>query len=210
MVMKNKKIFLILLICIIFISTGVVAVWYLISDEGVGPLEDRREPENLIRDEGEMLLTEEQQQFLKESILEIEFEEMNNAQRKSAWMLLNAMAEANFVENRQPGESGVFDMMWILGMLGIELIQEIGIVRYDNADVVEPYAIPNISGYFLARVIVEDGRIYYLHYDQTFGLQMVMQGSEYGKLVYSSASHFIRRGEIHVRAGFEGMISPIY
>ena len=210
MVMKKKKIFLIPLICIVLISMGIVSVWYLTSDEEVVPLEDRREPEKLIRDEGEMLLTEEQQQFLKESILEIEFEEMNNAQRKSAWMLLNAMAEVNFVERANTGESGVFYAMWILGMLGIELIQEIEIVRYDNDDIVEPGRIPNISGYFLARVIVENGKIYYLHYQQVTGLQMVMQGSEYGKLVYSSASHFIRRGEIHVRAGFEGMISPIY
>ncbi|MCL2383766.1 MAG: hypothetical protein FWC79_06545 [Oscillospiraceae bacterium] len=200
--MKSRKMFLILLISIILISIGIVVALCLLNEKEGVLVQDRKESEQLIHDEGPMLLNEEQQEFLKSSILEIEFEEMNNAQRKSAWMLLNAMAEINFVENRQPGESGISYMMWILRMLGIELFEEIEIISYDNAHVVEIGRLPGVSGYFFARLIVENGEIYYVHYHQTIGLQMVIKGSEYGKLVYSSLSHFIENGEIHVREGF--------
>ncbi|MCL2354676.1 MAG: hypothetical protein FWC68_02110 [Oscillospiraceae bacterium] len=204
MVTMNRKMFLIVLICIIIISVGIVVAFYLINEEEVMPLEDRRKSEKLINDEDEMLLTEEQQQLLKDSILQELFEEMNNRQRKSAWMLLNAMDEVDFVEHTHPGESGVFNVMWILGMLGIELIGEIEIVSYDNDDIVILGEGPsNVLGYFVARIIVENGEIYYLHYHQTLGLQMVIKGSEDGKLLYSPISHSIRGREIRVKRGFE-------
>jgi len=55
------------------VNLGVIAVFYLINNKEVLPLENKKESERLIDDEDEMLLTEEQQQILKNTILEPEY-----------------------------------------------------------------------------------------------------------------------------------------
>ena len=145
MVMKKRTVFIIILICVVVISFSIVGIFHIINENEVIPMEYEKNSD-VVGEEGPMLLNEEQQQILKDSILESEFEEMNNVQRKSAWLLLDAMNEINFEENTYPGESGVFHAVWILERLGIEAIEGIDIVRVEEG-------FHDLSGDFIARII---------------------------------------------------------
>ena len=77
MVIKNKKTVVIILICVLVISLGIAGILYLMNDRSYNTLENG---------EDEMtLLTEEQNQLLKDSIFHGQFEQMNEIERKSAW-----------------------------------------------------------------------------------------------------------------------------
>jgi len=191
MVIKNKKTVVIILICVLVISLGIAGILYLMNDRSYNTLENG---------EDEMtLLTEEQNQLLKDSIFHGQFEQMNEIERKSAWLILNAMAEINFIENTYPGESGVANAVRVLGLLGIETIEEITIVRV-NEDV------DDLARTFVARIINEKNEPYYILYNRTWNLEMVTKGSERGEIIYSSATHIIIDGQVRLRRGFENMV----
>jgi len=190
--MKNKKVILVILICLVIISLGVVGAFYLINEEnGMAPARERGEI-TLEREGDEVLLTEEQYQLVKDSITQRQFERMSDIERKSTWLLLNAMSEIDFVENAQPGESLAATAVIILGVLGVEAIEEITIIEVaENVHFVDRT--------FMARIISDNNEIYYILYDPTWGLQMVIKDSEDGEIIFSRLTHIIIDGEVHER-----------
>ena len=186
--MTNKKILIIILICVLIIILSALSIFYLIR--GIRPSK-----------ESDIILTDEQYQLVRDSVFHMEFEEMNNVQIRNAWQLLMAMEEIGFVENRQPGQSGVAGATRILDALGIE---EVGTI--DNMWIEE--GINDNVRTFVAIITSKDNEVYYISYNQILGLQMVRKEGESGEVLYSAATHYIVDGEIHIRAGFENMWNP--
>jgi len=179
MVMKRNKMILVVLISVLVIGTAIVSAFHLI-DGGDGMM--------LTEEEG-IELTAEQYQLLRDSILHVELEDMCNIERRNAWLILDAMAEIGFVENRSPSESGVSRATWILDMLGVGIIQELTVVRVSEG-------IHDLVDVLVIRILNTEGRTYYAQYNQTWGLGGVRKGSEDGEIIYSRIMHAIIDGQI--------------
>jgi len=179
--MKRNKI---ILTCMVIVSTIVVGVFHLVNE---------RSSMTQINGENDMELTEEQYQLLKDSILFASLEEMSSMRRGNSWLFLNAMREKGFTENRQPGESGVGLATWILELLDVGEIKDLIIDRLEEG-------IHDLADVLIIRIVNEQNSTYYIWYNRTWGLSMVRKGTEDGEMVYSSATHFIKDGEIHERA----------
>lgn len=170
MVKKNKKMLIIL--AFILLILAVTATFFL------------------IRNEGNMTLTQEQYQLLKDSILPLSLQQMNATERYNAWTILNSMRNIEFSENRSSGESGVSLATWILEMLNVGEIKDFVVVEKN----VECAA--NVSGIFVATFVSEGGDTYYIWYHQTWGLQAIVKGSRNGEIVYDRIFHTIVDGRI--------------
>ena len=178
MVMKNKKLILIILIVGLFTS-GVAlgaGVVYLITIE--------------TSDTNEIGLTAEQYQLLTISIMQSHLEELGNVEIRNAWKILDAMREVDFVENTYQGESGAAHATWILDMLGIGEIQELTVIE------IQERFPGDLSSMLVMRIINETSNVYYLFYDQTWGLGIVREDNENGEMIFGSLTHFIRDGQI--------------
>ena len=176
MVMKRNKMILVILICVLVICTGIVGAFYLIGgDDSIG--------------EEEIALTAEQYQLLRDSIRPIALEDMCNIERRNAWLILDAMAEANFVESAPQGQSPVSRATWILDMLGVGVIQDISAVRVSEG-------IHDLADSLILRIVNQEDNIYYIWYQRSLGLGMVTTESEYGEMVYNRVLHIIIDGQI--------------
>jgi hypothetical protein len=186
--MKRNKIILVIFISGLFIGAVVMGAFHFIDEEGPVPLESG---------EDEMILTEEQYQLLKDSIIPIELEQMSGIERRNAWLILNAMAEIGFVENRYPGESGIGSVTWILNLLGVGEIEELTTVRIDQED--EP-----LAGVLVIKIVTIEDSIYYIRYHQTWGIDMIIKESEDGEVIYDRFMHSIIDGRICEREYLRG------
>ena len=176
---RKKRIILVITIVVLFfggIAIGAGAVYLMIRPES-----------EIGRADG---LTEEQYQLLVDSMLRGEFEQMSDINRRNAWLMLDLMREVEFVENRYPGESGVSLATWILELLNIGEIQELEFVR------IEELHYGDLAADLLMRLLSEESNIYYIWYNRTWGLQLVIAEDEYGEIIYSSGWHSIRDGQI--------------
>ena len=175
---KNKKVILIITIFVLFfggIAIGAGAVYWMTRPEIV---ESGRE-------DG---LTEMQFQFLTTSVLSVEH--MNYVRRRNTWLILDAMREVDFVENRQPGQSGAGTAAWILELLGVGEIQELEIVDIFQMN-------PNdLSTLLTIRVVGEYGDVFYALYCETWGMGIVIADHIDGEWVYDSHTHSIIDGQI--------------
>jgi len=191
MVIKRKKLLALSLVCMLVFSAILFA--YLLGRQDYVPPSEPTPSAPTENGGNDMELTQEQYQLVKDSILPVSFDDMNAVERKNAWIILNAMREIGFIENRSQGESGVSVATWILEMLDLGAISDFTIVHYDN-DV--GYGV---AGHFIASFISENGGIYYLWYNQTWGLSAVTKGDRYGEAVYDRIFHTIVDGEIRER-----------
>jgi hypothetical protein len=188
MVMKRNKIILVILICVLIISIGVIAAFRLI--DGQDSIGEDSPPSMSVENGGaELELTEEQYQLLKDSILHEEIEEMSDIRRINAWFILNAMREIEFVENRSPGESGVGSATWILDLLGVGEITELSVVRVTEG-------AHDLAGELIVRIVNTEGSTYYIWYNRTWGLGEVTKESEDGEMIYNSLMYTIIDGRI--------------
>ena len=182
--MERKKKILIISICLLIISVIVLGVFYLINTDDYTTLVNGGET---------MELTEDPDQILRESILSEFVDEMSDIERKNALLFLNAMREKGFVENTYPGRSGVGRATRILTVLGVGEIIEFTIVRLHEG-------VHDLSDVLIIRIVNEENKTYYIWYSRTWGLQMVIEESEYGEMIFSSATHIILNGQIYRRS----------
>jgi len=150
-----------------------------------------------------MGLTREQHQLLEDSLRPVILENMNSERRFNAFSMLDAMREIGFVEN---GGSSLGNAKRILYLLELGVIRDFTLVEYD-IDCIEgnPYrTIPSLVGFFDARFTCENGEVYYVHYNQTWGLQWVRRGDRRGEAVFDSHSHTIVDGRIVERENPRG------
>jgi len=178
MVMKRYKL-IVILICVLTISVGVVSTF--LSRDG--------EDSMLVANEGdEMTLDEVQYQLLKDSIRNVEIEEMSSVRRRNAWLILDKMKEIKFVENTYPGESWVAHATWILDLLDVGQITELFVVRVNQNN--------SLAAELILRIVNEEDSTYYIWYNRTWGLGMVTTESENGEIIYDSIMHTIINGQI--------------
>jgi len=178
MAMKNKKIILIALVIGLFTS-GVVlgaGVVYLMTIETNG--------------DDKTGLTAEHYRLLTVSIMQSHLEDMSSVELTNAWLILDAMREVDFVENKQPGQSAVTHATWILDMLGIGEIQKITVIEIQERFPDDP------AKQLIMRIINEENNIYYLWYCQTMGLVFVHEDDPEENMIYSRGMNFIRDGQI--------------
>ena len=176
---KKMKIFLIIVTLILIAGLIVAGIWFFGNGE---PMETPSP--TLPNDEGGIILTEEQMELLKTSILPATFEQMSDTRRYNALLFLEAMREIDFQETR-PHESRVSLATWRLGLLGIEKIAEFTIVEIDEGH-------DDVDLAFIAKITCEDGGIYHLIYHRSWGLQMVIEGDyDEGEVIYSGMTHMI-------------------
>lgn len=190
MVMKRKKITLGILIGVLFIGAVVFGVFHLIDREEDDMAEVNGGDEMVLPEDDATPLTEEQSQFLRDSISDSDY--MSNVSRRNAWLILDAMAEIEFVENRYPGESGVGVVTLILGLLGVGEIEELTIVRVWQQN------IDDLAASLTIRIVNMEGRVYYVWYNQTWGLEAITKESENGEILYDRELHRLtERGICH-------------
>ena len=200
MVMKRNKLILGIFIGVLFICAVVLGAINLINREDSVPVtndgnetviteesipETNGGDEMILPEEEVTPLTEEQYQQLKDSIRPESFDYMNSIMRRNAWLLLDTMAEVEFVENRNPGESAVSGASWILEQLGVGEIEKLTVVDIWHQN------IDDLAAVLIIRIVNSEDRTYYLQYNQTWGLGVVRKDSEDGELIYSIATHFI-------------------
>ena len=179
MVMKKNKVIIVLVIVAIAII-------------GAISLNKWKNERSLTRARNEITINEEQYRLLRESLLSREVRMMNNFERRNAWKLLNAMENAGFVENVYPRSSAAALAVEKLRLLGIDVIEEIDNVRIDgNQD--------SSAATLVARIRDDRNRVYYILYNQSWGLSMVIRGSEDGKIIYCNLTHFMLNGRIYER-----------
>ena len=181
--MKNKKITFIILIVGLFISgiaVGAIAVYLITGVQNDVPSVDM---------EASVPVTEEQYQFLRASILEID--DMDNIERRNAWLILDAMREIDFVESGQPGQSRVSLATWVLKLLDIGEITELTVVRFELGEFDNKH-----NDMLVIRIVNIKNNIYYFTYDRGRGLGRITMGSEDGERIYSRAIHTIRDGQL--------------
>ena len=174
---KNKKIILVIMIIVLFlvgiaIGAGIV---YLITRE------EDYVPDVYIA--ATVPITEEQYQVLSENILSGQLEEMSSIRRRNAWLLLDAMAEIEFVEGRPQGQSGLGLATAILDLAGIGEIEEIIVV-----DTWLQFPDDSVTGLTL-QIINLEGNVYYLRYHRTWGLEVLRRGSIDGEELFSPSNH---------------------
>ena len=183
MVMERKKIILVMMIVGLFVAGIAIgaSIVYLITrtDNDVPP----------VYIEATVPVTEEQYQFLREEIISWELENLNSIRRRNAWLILDTIASTNFSENTLPGQSRVGFATRILEMLDIGEIQELTVVRLDYVDYGFNYVL-------IMRITNKRNNIYYLYYSQYGGLGVVKRGNEDGEMIYNSAIHTIRDGQL--------------
>jgi len=188
MVTKRNKIILVISLCVLIISVGVVVFSYL-TDQEKSMSVANGEDEMMFSEVGEIELTEEQYQLLQDSLLHNSLEEMSSIERKNAWLILNVMDEIEFIENRYPGESGVDIAVWTLELLGVGEIREIDFVRIEEG-------AHDLAGTLILKIVNQESNVYYIWYNRTWGLGVVTTESEEGEMIYNSAIHTIRDGQI--------------
>ena len=139
-------------------------------------------------------LTEEQYQLLKDNILYSTLEEMNYIRQKNSWLIITEMLRVGFVENVYPGESNVGTATRIFEVLDVGIFNSIEIIDFDNDDIRNPgECCPGVNGYFNARIISQQGDLYYMRFCQIWGLTTVRKNNE---VVYSVGTHRIIDGKI--------------
>ena len=178
--MKNRM--KIILGVLIFVAVTVIIV------VGTFHLMEREDSATVLNANEDISLTEEQYQLLVDSILPGSLGQMNDIELQNAWLILNLMAEIEFVENRYPGESGVSLATWILDMLDVGRIKEVTISDVLQEDL-------EFANVLVMRLVNEDNRIYYARYNQTWGLTMVRKDSEDGEIIYG-INHAVIEGKL--------------
>jgi hypothetical protein len=203
MVMKRNKIIVVLLISVLFIGAVVIGAFHFIDREDSVSLENIEDEMILTEDpvplpnvEDEVILTEEEYQLLEDSIIPESLEQMNDIERRNAYLILDAMAEIDFVENRAQGQSGVGFATRILDLLGVGEIQALEIVSYDNGIQESSAKASGVGGHFNSRIVGENGQIYYMYYNQTWGIGIVRKESEDGEMIYNSALPTLYEGRL--------------
>jgi len=180
--MNNRKI--ILGIGVLFIVMIVMGVFHLREKEGSMPDTNGNYQVTIYElTLEEMGLSEDQYQLLRNSLLHVDH--MNTIRRRNAWLMLDAMAEIEFVENRSPGESGVGLATRLLELLNVGEIKELTVVDIWQQN------IDDLAAELFIRIVNSENRTYYMWYNQTWGLVMVRKGSEDGEIIYSSIMHTI-------------------
>ena len=175
-----KKKMLILILCCVFVISGMITGFFILRN-------GTYEGEVRVVEE----LTREQYEFLQAAVLPGEFEEMSDVERRNAWIFLNGMEEVGFNENVGSSGSGVAFAAWILDMLDIGEIVDFKIVEE-----VECEDGINLWGWFIAQIINQDGDVYYVQYFRTCGEIVVRKD---GKRIYSRHTHIIFDGQIYER-----------
>ena len=129
-------------------------------------------------------LTKEQYELLRESILPEELEQMNNIRRNNAVKFLETMREVGFRESGPPGESGVGLATLILELLDVGRIEEFTFVRIAEG-------VHDLVDVFIARITNENHQVYYIWYNRTWGLSIVVKDHEDGEVLYNRISHIL-------------------
>ena len=151
----------------------------------------------------EMGLTEEQYQLLVDSILPESLEQMNVIRRRNAWLILDTMAEIEFLENAAQGQSPVSYAAGILDLLNVGEITNITVVQVERE--IDEYT-DSVFDILVIKITNEDGEIYYLRYPRASLLSRVTRGSEEGEIIYESQMFTIRNGRLCEREYARGPI----
>jgi len=195
--MNRRKVILVIFIGVLFIGAIAIGVFNLRETEDLMTMENG-DYQVTIYDLTleEMGLTEEQFQLLRDSILHIDH--MNAARRRNAWLMLDAMAEIEFVENRSSGESAVGRATGVLDVLGVGEIQELTVVRVLEEE--------SLAAVLVMQIVNTEDRTYYLWYNRTWGLGVVTRDNENGEMIYNSLIHVVRYGQLCEREYARGPI----
>ena len=188
----NKKVIIVILACVLVIGL-IIGVAFLLmrSNGGPTPSPTPTPPVEIIEVPP---LAEEQYELLMAFTLDSEFRRMDSVEKHNAVVFLEAMKDIGFVENRSPGESGVPSAVFVLKVLEVGRIDEFTIVAEEK-----DLGTPSVLGWFLGRIENQDGEIFYMFYDQTWGLGSVHKDSEDGERIYSPLIHIIIDNEIRLR-----------
>jgi len=188
--MNNRKIILGIFIGFFFIGMIVIGVFHLREKEDSMPeISDDYQATIYELTLEEMGLTEEQYQLLRDSILHKELEQMNAIERRNAWLILNAMAEIEFVESATQGQSPVSFAAWILDLLGVGEIKELTVVRLSQG-------VHDLFDNLILRIVNEKDNVYYIWYPRSLSLEMVTRDSEDGEVIYERAMYTISDGRL--------------
>jgi len=198
--MNNRKIILGIFIGVFIISIVIVGTLYLREGYSLPEISDDYQVTIYELTLEEMGLTEEQYQLLRDSIRSASLEQMNAIERRNAWLMLDAMAEIEFVENRSPGESGVGLATRYLELLGVGEIKELAVVDIWQQN------IDDLAAVLVMRIVNSEDRTYYLRYNQTWGLGIVTRDSEDGEIIFDSFIHSIRDGRLCEREYPQGSV----
>ena len=147
----------------------------------------------------EMGLTEEQYQLLRDSIMPESLEQMSATERRNAWLILDAMAEIEFIESATQGQSPVSFATWVLDLLGVGEIKELTVVRVSEG-------AHDLFDILIMRIVNEEDDVYYIWYPRSLSLDMVTRDSEDGEIIYDSLIHTIRDGQLCEREYPQGSI----
>jgi hypothetical protein len=177
---KHNKITVVILISGLFSGAVVIGAFHFI---------DREDSVSLENVEDEVTLTEEEYQLLQDSIRPAALEQMCNIERRNTYLILNAMADIAFTENRAQGQSNVGFATRILDLLGVGEIKEITPLRIDQND-------GTLQGILVTRIITVDDSTYYMRYHQTWGTDIVRKESEDGETVYDRFMHVLYDGRL--------------
>ena len=200
--MIRRKIISGIFIGILMIGAIVIGILYLRGGEDNLITEPSDDFEVTIYDLTleEMGLTETQYQLLVDSIRTTSLEQMNVIRRRNAWLILDAMAEAEFVEfySSEDG-SRVGFATGILDLLDVGEIEELTVVRLAQGD-------SYMADALIIKIANENGEIYYLRYPRSSLLSRVTRDSEDGEIIYESQMFTIRNGQLCEREYARGPI----
>jgi len=189
--MKEKKIILLTLSCGLFIGAVMTGIAFHLINRDISA------PTNV---EASVLLTEEQYQFLTNSLIQWELDHLGSIRRRNAWLMLDAMREFEFVEDAPRGQSRVGFATGILELLNVGEIEELNVVRLELGD-------RGFNDVLVIRIqTISNNDIYYLRYQRSRGLGNVTRDNETGEVIYNSAIHTIRDGQLCEREYIRGPI----
>ena len=184
MVKKIYKKVLVLILCCVFVISGIITGFFILRNS----MYEERDVGGLTREQYDRL-----QAAIRPDDPEV-LESMSDVRRRNAWIFLNGMEEAGFKENTPPGYSGVLSVALILYMLDIGEIVDFKIVELEECE-----SGHDLWGYFIAQITDQDGQVCYVWYYQITGPGIFRKDSIDGKTSYSRFTHAIIDGRIYER-----------